>query len=101
MKDYVMATRGVSQPEAALIDKMQKNFENAKKALEKIERDAQKIYALNKDNNEPEVAAEAFRVKAAVAVARGYTEQAHSAGTDALLRCFDDGGPIVFGGGGR
>lgn len=101
MKDYPMATRGISPEERAIIDEMQKDIERAKKALNQYKRGAQKIYEIVKAANEPEIAAEAYRVVAAASVAQGYADQAHSAGTDALVRCFDDGGIVVFGGGGR
>lgn len=96
-----MATRNTTAEEREIILEMQKDMERAKRAGAQVERGAQKLYALLEKSGEAPIAAEAYSVKAQWALANGQMDVAHSRATDALLNCFDDGGPVVFGGGGR
>lgn len=96
-----MATRGLTDEERAIVLEIQSDIEKAKKFGRQAERGAQKMYAILEKAGEAPEAAAAFRVKANLSLANGQMEIAHSSATDALLDCFDDGGPVVFGGGGR
>jgi hypothetical protein len=90
----------LSSEEMALVKGAQADLATAKAALRYIAQKMRAMAAINRKAGRAHAANAAMRLEGAATRLRGDLIEAHATASDALCDCFDDGGVVVFGGGG-
>ena len=90
----------LSEQEAKLVASMQADMVTAKNALRDIAVASRELMQINYKAGRAVEGNAAMRLHGAVTKVRGELIMAHADASDALANAYDDGGPVVLGGGG-
>jgi|GEM_PF-2096162 len=83
----------------AEIKTIQENITAAKRATRNARSSAKRLFAMHEEAKDCEGAAEVNTVKAECTVALGALDKVDARGAMAACLCYDEPGPVVFGGG--
>ncbi|MGL4309809.1 MAG: hypothetical protein ACRCSU_04925 [Paracoccaceae bacterium] len=86
--------------ERALVEATQASLAAAKEALRDVAKNMRKLGRINREAGRPKPANDAMALEGGATECLGMLITAHAAASKALCDCYDDGGPVVFGGGG-
>lgn len=84
----------------ALVVAIQEDFAALKSAARQISVNSRKLGKINREAGQIRASNDAMRVEGAADAILGAAKKAHADASDALCGCYDDGGPVVLGGGG-
>ncbi len=90
----------LSLEELALVETAQKAFADAKAALAKGEKAMEKLARINREAKRSKASNDAMWVQGRFGVARTSLIADHATASNMLCDCYEDGGIVVFGGGG-
>ena len=90
----------LTKEEAALVADTQSKLADAKEALRGVAANMRKLAKINRDAGRAKAANDAMIFEGAAIELRGALIKAHGVASNALCDCYDDGGIVVFGGGG-
>jgi len=90
----------LTKEEAALVKGTQEHLATVKSSLRDIAVNMRKMAKINRDAGRARASNAAMKLEGVAIAARGAIIMGHADASDALCDCFDDGGIVVFGGGG-
>lgn len=90
----------LTEEEAKLVETIQKAAREAKQAHGVMARALTDLMQIQQDAGRLDAQAAAMEFRAGVRGAQAELDRGHAAGTRGLCDCYDDGGAVIFGGGG-